>query len=290
MNDELREKRFRKVITVSVITLVINLILGAVKVYFGSKGHASALMADGVHSVVDAATTAVLIYALAVSGSRKGDKRADLVIYSAGLLAALIGTYIIAVKLGDMVSARFVMAYVPAWITAIVAAVSVVIKGIMAFVTMKVAGEAGSVNLKLDGKQHLWDALSSVIALAGILIAGYFVRIADSVACILVAIFIIKSGMDFLLAAARSLENRTEVPELENRIGSLLELQPDVKAVRNVDVDLVGDDYYVSADVYADPSLTLEEAAGLAARLTDIVEFEFTQLKDCRLAILPFEE
>lgn len=288
-NAEERQKS-RRVIIVSVITMLVNVLLAAVKFYFGSHGHSSALMADGVHTAFDAVTTAVIIYAI-VSAERKGqDKGADLSSYTVGVIALLVGLYIIIEKLVTLIPSSFKVEYVPSKFAAIVAAASIAIKAIMAFVTFKLAKDASSFNLRLDGKHHLMDALSSCVSLVGIVVAGLAWKISDSIACILIACLIVKTAFDILIPSVKSLLNITEVPEMENRISSLLSMQDGVKKAENVDVDLIGDAYVVKADVYVDNKLTLVEADAFSKRLEDVVEFEFSELKECNLKMFPYSE
>lgn len=287
---EVKNSRNRKIIIVSVITMLINVLLAAVKFYFGSHGHSSALMADGVHSAIDAATTAVIIYAIISAGKKGQDRGADLAGYTIGVIALLVGLYIVIEKLCVLIPSGFEVVYKPSKFAAIVAAASILIKAIMAFLTLKLAKEAGSVNLRLDGRHHLMDALSSVVSLTGILVAGFAWKIADSIACFVIAALIVKTAFDILIPVVKSLLNFTEVPEMENRIKSLLSLQEGVLKAENVDVDLVGDSYYVKADVYVDSSLTLDRAKAFSRNLEEIVEFELSELKDCNLNILPYSE
>ena len=279
-----------KIIIVSVVTMIINVILTVVKFYFGSHGHSSALMADGLHTAVDAVTTAVVIYAVASSGKVLRDKAADLAGYTVGIATIFLAVYVIIAKFSGLVQTSFKADYKPSKLTAIVAAASIVIKAVMAFVTFRLAKKYGSFNLRLDGKHHLMDAVSSCVSLAGIVVSGMAWKIGDSIACVVVAVLILKTAFDILIPAVKSMINITEVPEMENRVRSLLCMQEAVKKAENVDVDLVGDAYFVKADVYADAGLTLAEADKLTKKLEDTVEFEFTELRDCRLRVHPFSE
>lgn len=289
-NVKTTDGKNKRIIIVSVITMLVNVLLAAVKFYFGSHGHSAALMADGVHTAFDAVTTAVIIYAI-VSAEKKGrDKDADLATYTIGTIALLVGLYIIIEKICGLIPTTFKVIYRPSKIAAVVAAASIVIKGVMAFITLKLAKDAGSMNLKLDGKHHLMDALSSCVSLVGIVLSGIAWKISDSIACIIIAGLIVKTAFDILIPSIKSLLNLTEVPEMENRIRSLLSLQDGVKKAENVDVDLIGDAFYVKADVFVDDKLTLKEADLFAKNLEEVVEFEFTELKDCNLKLFPYSE
>lgn len=286
--ENVKKQNKRKVIVISVITMLVNVLLAVVKFYFGSHGHSSALMADGVHTAIDAATTAVIIYAV-ISAEKKGqDRGADLAGYTVGVIALLVGLYIIIEKFCGLIPNAFKVEYKPSKFAAIVAAGSILIKALMAFFTFKLAREAGSVNLRLDGKHHLMDALSSCVSLVGIIVAGIAWKISDSVACILIAGLIVKTAFDILIPNVKSLLNFTEVPEMENRIKSLLAMQDGVKKAENVDVDLIGDAFFVKADIFVDEKMSLKDSEVLSKRLEDMVEFEFSELKVCNLKMYPY--
>ena len=73
MQENRREERYRATQRVTLIGAVVNLLLSAAKVVLGFVGQSQSLIADGIHSLSDLLTDAMVLVA-AKHGAREADE------------------------------------------------------------------------------------------------------------------------------------------------------------------------------------------------------------------------
>jgi len=187
----------------------VNVLLAGVKILGGVLGHSQALVADGVHSVSDLVTDAVVLLA-ARHAAQEADHDHP---YGHGRIetAATIFVGILLLATAAFVGERAVRALggdrliVPGVLTLLVALASVASKEALFRYTRRTARRIGSRLLEANGWHHRSDALSSVVVSIGI--AGALAGIAtlDAVAAIVVAVMVAKVGVDLIRQSLREL-------------------------------------------------------------------------------------
>lgn len=203
------DRRYRTTWRVTWVGIAVNLLLAAVKIAAGVLGNSQALVADGVHSVSDLVSDAVVLLA-ARHAARDADRdhpyghgrieTAATVVVGILLLAtaAFVGHRAVEVLGADSI-------VVPGALTLVVALASVGAKEAVFHYTRRVGRRIRSRLLEANAWHHRSDALSSVVVAVGIGGALLGATMLDAVAAIIVAVMVAKVGLDLIWQSLREL-------------------------------------------------------------------------------------
>ena len=188
---------------VSLVSIIGNFVLTAFKLFAGIVGHSSAMVSDSIHSLSDVISTLIAFWGVRMSkkaadkshpyGHERIECVASLIL---GLLLMATGVGIGKVGLQTILSGEYDTLAVPGAIALTAAVVSIALKEAMFWYTRHYAKKIDSSALMADAWHHRSDALSSVGALIGIGGAMLGFPIMDSIASLVIFIFIVKAAYD----------------------------------------------------------------------------------------------
>jgi len=170
---------------------LINIFLSAIKMFVGVIAHSHALFADGIHSLSDLFTDALVLIT-----SRFGSREADVLhpyghrrIETVG--SVLVAVFLIAAGLGIIIEAVHYLhvtpdPIMPGMIALWIAVLSIVLKEGLYHVTMRVAARYESKILEANAWHHRSDAASSVVVVIGIIVSLMGYPAVDTIAAMLV--------------------------------------------------------------------------------------------------------
>ncbi len=276
---------------VSVSSIVINSLLSLFKFAAGIFAHSSAMVSDAVHSLSDVLSTFAVMAGVNLaekSVDREhpyGHERLESVFSQ--LLATMLfftGIGIGYTGIKNIINRTYTA---PGTLALIAAAVSIIVKEIMYRYTLRAAKKTNSLALRADAWHHRSDALSSVGALIGIggAMAGF--PVCDSVASIVICLFIIKAAWDILTDAINQLVDRSCDDETVKKLLDTVSSQEGVASVDELKTRLFGSKIYVDVEISADGSLTLFEAHRIAHGVHDAIESGFPDVKHCMVHVNP---
>ncbi len=190
----------------------VNIALGVMKILAGFYLGILALLADGIHSFADLGTSAV-VYISSIFADAPRDEDHPYGHGKALAIGELIMSILLLLVVVEMFkqaikgfNSEFTISEYYSLIGISVALISVVVKEILAQISMKLGAIANSNLLFLDGVHHRVDALSSLIALVGVIGARYGLSWLDSAMSIAIGLMIayvglsnIKSSIDVLM-------------------------------------------------------------------------------------------
>ncbi|WP_434310791.1 cation diffusion facilitator family transporter [Hominifimenecus sp. rT4P-3] len=279
---------------VSTVSIVGNLLLSVGKLAAGLLAHSGAMVSDAVHSASDVFSTLIVILGFKLSRKKAdedhpyGHERLECV--AAILLAvALFATGIgIGWKgLSTILSKDYSNLAVPGALALAAAVLSIVVKEWMYWYTRRAAKKIHSDALMADAWHHRSDALSSVGALVGIAGARMGYPIMDSVASVVICIFIFKVAIDVFHGAIDKMVDKSCSPESEARMRYVIETQKGVLGVDSLKTRVFGTRYYVDVEIAADGNLTLREGHEIAERVHEAIENQFDMVKHCMVHVNP---
>lgn len=280
---------------VSIITIIGNLLLAALKFVIGFMGKSQALVSDAVHSASDVVSTVAVMVGINMSAKKSdrdhpyGHERIECIfsiILAVMLFATGIGIGISAVKI-ILTGAEI---EIPAKITLYVAGLSIVVKELMYHYTKHTAIKIDSSSMMADAWHHRSDALSSVGSLIGIggALLGY--PICEPIASIVICIFIAKAAYDIFMDAVNRLVDRAcsdeEVEEIKNCIMEI----DGVKRIDSLMTRRFGSKIYVDLEIAEDGKISLLEAHKIAEQVHDNIENKIDNVKHCMVHVNPMEE
>jgi len=253
--------------------LLINAVLVLVKLFAGIVGHANALVADAVESSADIFSSMIVWMGLSIAarpadedhpyGHGKAEPLAAAVV-SLMLLGAAVGISVLAIR--EIRTPH----HLPAPFTLFVAAGVIIVKEILYRRVSRVGKDVGSTVVTADAWHHRADAISSLAAFVGIsiaLIGGRGWEAADDWAALVAALLVAVNGVRTLRPAISGLMDEAPDRSVKERV---LEAACSVEGVRNVEnlkVRRSGLGFYADVHVQADPSMSLEDAHEIAAKV-----------------------
>jgi cation diffusion facilitator family transporter len=268
--------------------------LAIFKLVAGILANSNAMISDAIHSASDVFSTIVVIIGVRLS-SKEADKdhpygheRLECVaaiILSVILFATGLGIFFSALK--NIISGDYKNIAIPGLLALVAAIVSILIKEIMYWYTRHYARIINSSALMADAWHHRSDSLSSIGALIGILFARLGFPIMDSVASIIIFIFIVKASIDIFSDAVNKVVDHSCDEEIEKQIYDYVINHKDVIDIDMLKTRLFGNKIYVDLEIQLDGNLTLNKAHDIAEEVHDDIENNFMDVKHVMVHVNP---
>ena len=282
-------------VSVSVVTIAINLALAGFKFLAGFLAHSGAMISDAVHSASDVLATFIVILGVKLAG-RDADRDHPYGHERLECVAALIlGAILAATGLGigwsgiqKITGGEALL--VPGTLALIAAIVSIVVKEAMFWYTWLAAKKIDSSALKAEAWHHRSDALSSVGSFAGILGARLGFPALDPVASVVICLFILKAAWDIMADALGKMTDHACPPAMVQEMADSILSQPGVLGLDTLNTRLFGDRVYVDVEIQADGDLPLKVTHATAQAVHDTLEKTFPQVKHCMVHVNPAEK
>lgn len=287
------EKSFYEMgVKVSIITIIANVFLAAFKFIAGIAGNSQAMISDAIHSLSDVLSTIIVIIGLKLSSKQAdidhpyGHERLESI--AAFILASILfvtGVFIGIEGIKNIINPAIIKK--TTIIALIGAIISIVIKEGMYWYTIYYAKKIKSESLKADAWHHRSDALSSIGSLIGIAGSMLGIKVLDSIASIIICLFIVKVAYDIFKDALTKLVDHACSEE------TILAIERQVlkiEGVKNIDLiktRMFGNKIYIDLEISADKNMTLENAHKIAHEVHDDIEKQFPDVKHCMIHVNP---
>ena len=279
---------------VSFITIIGNVILSVVKFLAGIIAHSNAMISDAVHSASDVFSTIVVIIGIKLA-SKEADKEHPygherLECVAAIVLAMVLiitGLGIGAEALKNIVQGNYSVLQVPGILALIAAIVSIVSKEAMYWYTRYYAKKIDSSALMADAWHHRSDAFSSIGALVGIGGARVGFPVMDSIASLVIFVFIVKAAYDIFKDAMDKMLDHSCDEETEKQIYDCVMKNEHVRGIDLLQTRIFGNKIYVDVEIQLYASYTLEEAHNIAETVHKDIEDSFPKVKHIMVHVNP---
>ena len=280
--------------TVSWISIVINILLSAFKLAAGIVGNSSAMIADAVHTISDAATTGIVMVGIKLSNRASdkdhqyGHERIECV--AAIILAVVL--FLVGIGIGNQGLQKVLHVdtetiAIPGMIALIAAIASIFIKEAMYWYTRIAAKKIKSTALMADAWHHRSDGLSSIGSFIGIGGAMLGFPILDPLAAIIICIFILKVSYDIFTEAIGKMTDKACDEKTTLTIRSIAFAQDGVIDVDKLKTRVFGDKIYIDIEIKVDGNLLLNEAHAIAEQVHDTIEKHVPNVKHCMVHVNP---
>ena len=178
----------------------------------------------------------------------------------------------------------------PAWQTLVVLIVVVVIKETMFRRVSAVGEELASTAVKSDAWHHRSDAITSIAALIGILVArtgGHGWEKADSWAALFACVLIGYNGYKLLLPAVAEIMDTAPQPEINGLVRDTASAVEGVSDVVKCNVRKMGLEYYVDLHVGVDGSMSVVQGHHIAHLVKNAVRAADGRIVDVLVHVEP---
>ena len=281
----------------SIVTVSGNVVLAAFKLFAGIFAHSGAMISDAVHSMSDVITTVVAYIGMKLSekdadedhpyGHERLECVAALILGGILMLTGIGIGYDAVVKI---TAGNYTDIAIPGALALVAAVVSIAVKEAMYWYTRHYALIMDSSVFMADAWHHRTDAISSVGALIGIAfsMAGY--AIMDTIASVIICLFILKASVDIIKDTINKMTDHACSPEDKRHIEEYIRSEEGVLGIDLLRTRLFGNRIYVEAEIIVWGDMSLRDAHAIAERVHDGLEKSFPKIKHIMIHVNPSEE
>ena len=281
----------RQIKSVTYLGIVINIVLAIIKIAVGLLAASFALVADGVHSLSDLATDAVLLLGVRLGAKEPdgshpyGHGRAETL--SAGLIAMIL------IFVGGAMIYYATMAIARDDITTphlgvlAAAIVSVAAKEWLYRATRKVAIDSHSPALYANAWHHRSDALSSVAVVIGYISLQFGFGHGDQAAAIAVGTMVIWVGVKVISDCVRELAESSVDADTVEEIKKIIASDTSVHHWHKLRTRTVGREVFLDLHILVDPELNVAAAHEITVRLEKALDEQISRPTNITIHIEP---
>lgn len=248
----------------TLVGAALNLLLAGAKVIVGIIGNSQALVVDGIHSISDLLSDALVLFT-----NHTGSKAADTehpyghsrfetatTVFIGVILMVVAGGFIFDAVTRLLEPARMP---VPSWIVLIAATASVLTKEGLYHYTIRVGRLVGSKMIEANAWHHRSDAFSSLVVIGAFFgsLAGY--AWLDAVAAMIVAIIIGIMGWQFVWHSTRELVDTGVEVETLKQLAEIIDSVDGVRSHQDLRTRLMAGEVLVDVCLLVDPWISVSE-------------------------------
>lgn len=279
---------------VSFYSIIANIFLSIFKLLAGIIGKSGAMLSDSVHSLSDVFSTVIVIIGVKLANKEEdrnhqyGHERLECVaaiILAMSLILVGFGIGISGIK--NIVSGNYESLAIPGILALVAAIISIITKEAMFWYTRIAAQKTKFSALMADAWHHRSDSLSSIGSLIGILGARSGFPVSDSIASVVICVFILKAGYDVFRDAVKQIVDEACDEETVAKIYDIASLQDGVVKIDMIKTRLFASKAYVDIEISVDGNKDLKEAHEIAQRVHDEIEKNMDFVKHCMVHVNP---
>lgn len=253
------------------ISIILNLVLFALKYWAGIVSGSLSLMADAWHTLSDSLSSIIMIIGTKLS-SKKPDKEhpyghgrwENISAIFIGVLLSIVAyqfAHDSIIKLTKKESAEFGL------IAIIVTIISILVKEGLAQMSFYIARKTKNSAMKADGWHHRSDALSSVVILIGIFLQPYFWWI-DSILGIIIALILFHAVYGIIKEAVNKILGEDIQEPVKNQIKAIItkNFKSDLGA-HHFHCHMYGDHKELIFHLRLDPKMSVKDAHEIASKI-----------------------
>lgn len=278
--------RTKQITTVTLVGAVVNVLLTIAKCLAGIFARSSAMLADGIHSLSDLLSDAVVLVFVKLSGKERDEDHkyghgkyetfATLVISVMLLVVAaeLMSSGIS--KIEDIINGEEVPA--PGMLALWAAIISILAKEFLYQYTVRVGRKIDSPMMIANAWHHRSDALSSIgslLGIAGAIFLGKQYVILDPLAACVISIFIIVMSVKMSIPAIKELLEVSLPKEKEARIAEIIRSVSGVVGLHELKTRQVGSGIVMDAHLVMNSELSLRQAHDISKNVEAALHAEY---------------
>ncbi len=289
------EEKSRAAKRVTWVGAIINAVLAVFKIIVGTIGHSAALVADGIHSLSDLASDALVLLA-AKHGAQPADEdhpygharfetAATVVL---GLILAIVAIGIAWDAVERTLQADELLK--PTLLAVSIAAISLVSKEWLYHYTIRVARRIHSKLLEANAWHHRSDGISSAVVLIGIIGAMFGYPMLDAIAAFIVALMIGHIAWQLISSSVKELVDTAVDDETQSQITDLINNTDGVVSLHMLRTRLMGSNILIDAHLQVHPRLSVSEGHQIAETVEYSLKHQIENIQDVTIHIDPEDD
>jgi cation diffusion facilitator family transporter len=207
------------------LSILVNLVIFAIKFLFGIAVNSIALVADAIHSLSDVATSLILVVGFGMSSKPPdyqhpfGHGRVERIV------SIVIACMLIVVGMEFLINGinrlQNPVTVESRWVIIIMLVITIIAKIIMSVITFDLGKLIDSTALKADAWHHSTDAISTVLVIIGFILYRFGLYYIDGIIAIIIALFIAYTGVSIILESGSILVGEAPSPQFTEHIKEL---------------------------------------------------------------------
>ncbi|MDO4191165.1 MAG: cation diffusion facilitator family transporter [Bacteroidales bacterium] len=265
------DQRSQRIIRVTIVGSVVNLLLTAAKLLTGFLGHSAAMIADGIHSLSDLLSDLIVIIFVRIASRKQDHGHA----YGHGKFETLASILVSIILL--VVACKLIVAGIgqtlavlgghqlppPSWIALVAALVSILLKEWLYRITLRIGQEEQSNATITNAWHHRTDAFSSIAVLVGIggaMLLGGKWQVLDPLVCCGIGIFIVVIAIKMLFPGMAELME-SSLPDAETQeIADIISHVDGINNVHELKTRRSGKTVIIDTHIVVNPNMSVNEA------------------------------
>lgn len=273
------EERSKVIVRTSIIGIIANVFLAAVKAVIGLAANSIAVVLDAVNNLSDALSSVITIIGAKIAG-KKPDRKHPLghgrVEYLSAMIVAAIVLYAGITSLIESVK-KIIHPATPDYntVSLVIIAIAIVVKIVLGRYVKAQGEKVDSGSLIASGADAQFDAILSASVLASALIFIWKGISLEAYVGVVIAIIIIKAGIEMIMETINDLLGRRADSEVTSKIKSILVEEPEVRGAFDLFINNYGPNKdYASVHLELPDTMTVEEVDVLTRKVQTKVYME----------------
>lgn len=280
-----------------ILSLTLNVILTLIKLVFGYLFQTSSLISDGYNSFSDVFVSIILLVFTKVSLKEPdknhpyGHEKFEAIVYLVlGLILVFTSLFIAFYAIIDLIDYynQPDTHLIPNFYSIYVAIVALTLKIILFMIVHFGAKRYKSYSLKADSINHLFDILSTSIALISIILSQFGLLYLEYIASIIIAFIILKTAISMLKDAIPFLVDQAPSGDVIKTIKKTVLAVDGVINIDDIKVRMHMTKLYVDIEIACLAHLTLKEAHTISEKVHDAVEHNHKVIH-CMVHVNPYK-
>lgn len=287
------DTREKEISRASWVGIIGNSILAVLKISFGLISGSMALVGDGIDSSTDIVTSFIILFAAKII-SKPPDREHPYGHHRAETIATVILAFIIffagAQLIINTVSGLLedTKANLPTSISIYIVIVSIIGKIFLAFYQYKIGKKTQSSMLIANGKNMRNDIIISIGVLVGLAFTFLLnLPIFDSIAAIIVGLWIVKAAYDIVMETNMELMDGVEDTTIYKEIFNTIDKINGAHNPHRTRVRKMSNLYIIDTDIEVDKSLSILEAHNIAMEVETGIKENIKDVYDVIVHIEP---
>ncbi len=284
---ETAKRESRSLLAVN-LGLAANILLAALKTTVGIFGHSPALLADGINSTSDVAYYVVVRVFMGLARKPADDEHPYGHQQLENIAALIVGAFVLTTAVTifwDAVNKVYDLWVGPGagtdaeWFTLVIALFTVAFKVVLTAVTRRIGRQTKNPAVFALAYDHRNDIFAAAAASLGIFLGRMGYPWMDPLAGALVALVILRTGVEILRESSKDLMDTLPGRELHDRIVAVIKDIAGVEQVEEILAHRFGPSLVVNVTIGIDGSLTVAEGDRIATRVEHILQDEIDFLE-----------
>ena len=279
-------KRFKATKIASFLGIFFNLFLFIIKFIAAFITSSQAMIADAINSLGDIFSSLMTLIGNKIASKPKDDDhnlghgKAE---YIYSLLISIVIIIVALTLFKDSFESIFNRSnYTFSYLLIIVCIITIVIKLSLFIYTNKLSKSLNSLLLKANSKDHLYDAIITMINLISIFLTNIGIYFVDGVVGVLIATWILVSGIKIFKESYDVLMDKSIDDITKEKVLNVVKKYSEVKKINHFNATPVGYKYQISFTIFVDGNMSTYASHDIANK----IERELEQFDEIYLTVI----